>query len=294
LLGYLSALVIWSALGAVVLYWGARRFGFARREAWLIVLSPASAACIYYGQTGNAATGLLLLALSARTQADPLSAGAATLLTVKPQLGFLLPVLWAIQQRWRLIALTAAAALLLLGASLLLLGSEAWRAYGVDTLPLLSRLEREGSGPFMLMIPSVFMAARILLQDGTLAMQLHVVFAAVVLCVLIWRLVKTTDRMAQSAVVLVGTALITPYIHNYDLSVLLCGALLVTHLHPGRPWTCLPLAVAWIMPVLVMILNAAGAPMAPLLMLLILLSVGGRAAGRSPTAADAPPGAGAR
>ena len=64
---------------------------------------------LYHGQTGSFAAGLLLLALSARSRRDPVSICAAALLTIKPQAGFLLPLLWAFQRRWQLITLTAVA-----------------------------------------------------------------------------------------------------------------------------------------------------------------------------------------
>ncbi|MEO5805762.1 glycosyltransferase 87 family protein [Devosia sp.] len=84
LLGFYPALAAWSLLSLVVLWFGARRFGFERLEAAIIVLSPASVLSLYYGQTGNLAAGLLLFALSVR---GPGAAIAASLLSFKPQTG---------------------------------------------------------------------------------------------------------------------------------------------------------------------------------------------------------------
>lgn len=270
-LPYYQAIVLWSMFGLGVLYYGARRFGFNKIEAAIILLSPASLASLYFGQTGNFATGLTLLALSARSSKDKVSIIAAAVLTIKPQIGFLLPVLWAIQRRWTAIILTTAVSLAIIVGSISLFGWETWHAYLFETLPRLSSLEREGTGPFMLMIPSAFMTFRIVLDNGSLAANLHLVFAAIVAAFLIWQLTKTSNQTAQSALLLIGTTLITPYLHNYDLALLLSGALLVARLHPDNLLVFFFVVMALFLPIWVMILNGFEIPVSPLLILPLLL-----------------------
>lgn len=274
LLGYYSALAAWSVVGLAVLFAGARRFGFDRLETAIILTSPATVLNLYFGQTGSFATGLLLLALSARSVRDPVSVTAAALLTIKPQAGFLLPLLWTFQRRWQLIVLTTIAVLAfaLLAAGLFGLG--AWRDYLADTLPALSALEREGSGPFMEMIPSAFMAGRILTGDSSLAIMLHAGFAIAVASVLVFRLWRVEDADRRAAMILLATVLLTPYLHNYDLALLLCGALLVARhrrkVNAAFQGASLVIA-AWALPQLVVLLNASGMPLSPLLILPLLL-----------------------
>ncbi len=76
------------------------------------------------------------------------SIASAAILTVKPQTGFLLPLLWILRGRWMLIASTGAATLIVVGLSVAAFGIQPWRDYLGDTLPALSDLERQGSGPF--------------------------------------------------------------------------------------------------------------------------------------------------
>jgi alpha-1,2-mannosyltransferase len=286
---YYPALVLWSVIGLALLFWGARRFGFDAIETAIIMLSPASLACLYFGQTGNAAAGLLLLALSARspedrTLRDKTPIVAAALLTIKPQAGFLLPVLWVVQRRWMAIFWTGVLAVAICLLSIGVFGWDAWRGYLFQTLPVLDELERHGTGPFMLMIPSAFMAFRIVLGDGSLAATLHLIFAAGVVAYLIWRLVKVHDATARNALILIGTVLITPYMHTYDLGLLLCGALLVARLHPEKFGVFVLVAIAWVLPHLVMWLNALNVPLSPLLILPLLVL-----AGRMPEHAQATP-----
>jgi alpha-1,2-mannosyltransferase len=274
-LGFFEALTIWSLLGLITLAFGARRIGFDWLETAIILLSPAVLFCLYNGQTGNFAAGLMLLALSGRRSLDALSIISAALLTIKPQTGFLLPVLWVIQGRWRLIFAVGIVTLILLAASIMFFGAQAWWDYLGETLPVLNALEREGTGPFMLMIPSVFMSFRILLGDGELAATLHQIFAIAVFAVLIWRLLATKAVMVQNALILVGTTLITPYLHNYDLALLLAAALLVVRLAPDKRLLAYTLVgVAWGLPALIVQLNAAGVPVSPLLILPLLWLAG--------------------
>lgn len=273
-LGFYPAFAVWSVAGLVLLFLGARRFGFDQLETAVILVSPATVLNLYYGQTGSFATGLLLLALSARKGDDRLSIAAAAVLTIKPQAGFLLPVAWAFQRRWRMIGWTALATIALVAIATASFGIAAWREYLADTLPKLSQLEREGSGPFMTMIPSAFMALRIATGNADLALAGHAAFAIAVVAVLVIRLWRLNNRIRQCALVLIATALMTPYIHNYDLALLLCGALLVARRGPetGVSSTLVKVLVgfAWALPQFVVALNMHGLPVSPLLVLPLL------------------------
>ncbi|WP_054312612.1 glycosyltransferase family 87 protein [Mesorhizobium sp. 1M-11] len=274
LIGYYPALAIWSALGLILLFIGARRFGFNRLETAVLLTSPATVLNLYYGQSGSLVTGLVLLALSARTSRDAIPTIAATVLTIKPQGGFLLPLLWGVERRWWMILWTAFLTVLFLGSSIAIFGIETWRTYLGDTLPKLSELERNGTGPFMAMIPSVFMAMRIVTGQSDIAIAAHAVFAIAIGIAFVWRLWRVSDPERRAALLLLATVLITPYIHNYDLALLLCGALLVAR----RPWVAgsgpfkaeLPIIFAWMIPQLVLFLNMAGVPISPLLILPLL------------------------
>lgn len=275
---FLTSLALWSLLGMAVLVLGARRFGFSWLDAAIIALSPGAMHCLYYGQTGNLVAGLMLVALSARRNGEAGSAIAAALLTIKPQVGFLLPVLWAIQRQWRLIVVTAVLAVAFAGLSVLVFGFPRWSEYVFDTLTLLSGLEREGTGMFMNMIPSTFMAGRVLGLDADTALMVHGVFAATIFAVLVWRLVVVTDADRRASMVLLATALITPYMHSYDLSLLAAGALLAGRsLVPDtsvRSILSAMLVVAcWGLSNLVLRFNMAGFPVSPLIILALFVVV---------------------
>ncbi len=277
LLDYYPALLAWSVLGLAALAWGCRRIGLDRMESAIVLLSPASTLCLYFGQSGNLTAGLLLLALSARPGRDFRAIGAAAMLTIKPQMGFLLPFYWLAERRWLAIAATCVLTLMLGGAALWAFGANAWGDYVGETLHELSLLERFGTGPFMTMIPSVFMAMRILTGDGDLAIRLHLIFAVPVIVIALWRLWRLDDSLRRAALVLVATALATPYMHNYDLSILTIAGLLFLRRFPpgakGEAWVERLVILMLALPQLVVVFNLFGFPISPLLILPLLFLV---------------------
>lgn len=274
-LDYYVALLIWSLIGLGVLAWGCRRLGLGPWEAAIVILSPASVLCVYYGQTGNLSAGFLLLALSARRGTDLTAIGAATLLTIKPQMGFLLPFFWVAARRWQAIIVTTALTLALAGLAWRLAGSSAWLDYLWRSLPELSLLERNGSGPFMSMVPSIFMALRILTGDGDLAIALHIVLAVPVVLFALWRLWRIEDALRRVGIVLAATVLASPYMHNYDLSLLVVAGLLLMRRFPagakGEAWIARLIILMLALPQLVVVFNILGVPVSPLLILPLLL-----------------------
>ena len=275
LIGFYPALLAWSLLGLVVLALGCRRLGLDAVETLIVLVSPASVLCLYYGQTGNLGTGLLLLALAGGAKRDIPAVVAATFLTMKPQMGFLLPVYWLAERRWLPLLVTSLAVLVILAFTLVLPGLEAWAHYLHDTLPGLSLLERHGTGPFMTMIPSTFMALRIVSGDGDLAIWLHAAISVPVLIYALWRLWSVGDPMRRAGIVLAATALVTPYLHNYDLTIIaVAGLLMLRRFPPGRRGelgVCALALLVLALPQLVPLLNVSGVPASPLLLLALLL-----------------------
>ena len=85
------------------------------------------------------------------------------------------------------------------------------------------------------------------------------------------------DPLRQAAMILVATVLVTPYLHNYDLAILTAGALLIARRFPTAETPlvrqlniAMVLILAWGLGNMVVWLNGAGLPIAPLLVLPLL------------------------
>jgi alpha-1,2-mannosyltransferase len=276
-LGFYPSLLIWSLLGLVVLALGCRKLGLDAIESAIVLCSPASVLCLYYGQTGNLGTGLLLLALARGRGAEVGSVVAAVLLTMKPQMGFLLPLHWLVERRWTALILTSTLVLTVAALTLAFPGIPAWLSYLSETLPALGLLEQQGTGPFMWMIPSLFMAFRIVTGDGDLALWLHLASVVPILVFAVWRLWRLDDPLRRAGLVLAATALVTPYLHNYDLTLVAVAGLIVLRRFPsgarGELAVCGFGVLVLALPQLVPLFNSSGLPLGPLLILPLLLLV---------------------
>lgn len=279
LMDYVPGLLIWSALGLAVMALGVWRGGFRGIEIAALVLAPATVSCLVVGQTSNLFLGLLLVALSSRDGGRVAGGIAAGLLTLKAQLGFALPAIFLLRRQWLTIVVAIVVTLVLAAISAAVFGPDTWRTYVTDTLPFLSEGERSSTGTFMLLEPSIFMAARILTGDGGLALLVHGVAAAAAIAYALWRLLgaRTTDQ--QAAIALAATAVIAPYFHTYDGGLLLCAALLaVRHWEAAgglpRLFSYFVVLGAWVMPDLTQMLNEIRLPAGPIFLIAVLLLAG--------------------
>ncbi|MCB1516671.1 MAG: DUF2029 domain-containing protein [Hyphomicrobiaceae bacterium] len=273
-LPYFASLTLWSFLGLAVLMWGSRSVGIGWPLALALALSPASLQSLYFGQTGNLATGLLLLSLSAlladTKEGGPRGGLSAAALTFKPQFGVLLPFAWGLAGRWKSVLVAVAGSAALAGLSALVFGVGPWRDYLFETMPLLTSLELDGSGAFVLMIPSLFMTLRIAGLAGEEALLWHGVFAALVFTSAIWGLWRRKPASQRIAIALIGTSLITPYLHVYDMTLPLAGMMILAETDRKSGLSSLAnillLLAIWALPHLLYDLNRSGLAVAPIVL----------------------------
>lgn len=237
---------------------------------FLLALAPASVLNIAVGQTGFL-TGALLFQGLWWIDRRPVAAGLCfALLTVKPQLGLLVPFVVLAGGHWRVLFSTIAGALVLALVSLLAFGPESWMSYLTETAAQQRWILENGEGIFTLMMPTVFMSARLLGFEPTVgyALQSCVALAVGAAIFALWR--DRTWRPSAGLAVLLGAVLVSPYAFNYDMTVSGLAALLVALGLTGdqgrdRLGRNLMFAV-WFAPLLVFPLNAAGVPLVPIVL----------------------------
>ncbi len=197
-----------------------------------IAVAPASLENALEHQNAALMTALLgggLLLLEARPR---LAGGLIGLATIKPQLGLVVP-LHLLRRRPIAFAWAALAAVLLAGASLLAFGPAAWLGFVHYTSPAMSKVLLTGQPPeFAGGLISVFAALKPYAGVRGALLGQAVVSAACIAAGLWTR---------RPAVLLVLSALASPYLHDYDLlGVALAVALLVRErraagFFPGEP-----------------------------------------------------------
>ncbi|MEJ0019811.1 MAG: glycosyltransferase family 87 protein [Acetobacteraceae bacterium] len=298
-IGLVPGFFVW-VIGTSALLWGVLRAGgLGGWAAAAVVVSPAALENILIGQNGALLAGAALgggLLLAGRS---PILAGALLgLLTLKPQLGLLVPVCLLAGREFRCLAWTAAFGAAYCVAGLLVFGLQPWLDYVTIVLPFTRGYIDAGFGlaSHYIMVPP-FIVARA--AGAGLATAYAIQGAASLACAVAvawaWRR-RNVDRRAAVALALCLAPLATPYSHAYDLVAVAIACVLLVRLElerggiSARAWLCL--APAWMWPSLALVTGLLLAPGlgTPSLLLAAALAVHHlrRPAGITPSAPPVP------
>ncbi|CAD7045534.1 hypothetical protein RHAB21_03562 [Pseudorhizobium halotolerans] len=243
------------------------------RGYWLLLL-PFIVCNLHLSQNGFLTAALMLYGLSLRFRRPLLAGVAIGLLTIKPQLGLLLPILLLLERRWQTIAAAALSAGLSMALSALLFGVDTWTGYVGHNLPYQTIVMTDFGGFFLHLMPSVYGAARSLDLDAATAMALHLPVAALAIVAFLYLAWRLETPEARSLSLLFATFCIAPYSLLYDLGALCVLAAAENareRMLPqgqGRRWRMLMLAAVCLLPVLALPFSLAGLPIAPAVLLL--------------------------
>ena len=192
--------------------------GVPWRVVGLILLSSPLFHVVVCGQAGTY-LGALMLAALLLPDRRPLVAGVcAGVLTIKPQLGVLIPIAYAAGGHWRAFGAAATTGVLLVAGSLAVFGTEAWSAFFAQILGV-TEMVGDAVYPLHKMV-TVFAALR---QAGlpewlAAAGQGAAFVFAVWACWTVWRGARP---LPEKAAITTGLAfLCTPYAYFYDTAVL--------------------------------------------------------------------------
>ena len=230
-LPYTVAYALWCGLGLSAFTAVLISIGLRGR---VLIAVLATAPVLIALNTGQNAlfTGSLLLAAVIHAKPKPILAGvAAGLLTIKPQLGILLPIFFIASGNWRAFVTAAVISVALITWSYLVAGAESWTAF-VNYLGIISGSVSQGVMPLYKMV-NVFSAARLAWMPEIIAMTL----AGLTFAASIWAIICTSRRTKDArwhyAVVATATLLATPYSMYYEL-VLIVPVLAFIVLHGAR------------------------------------------------------------
>ncbi|NNF76705.1 MAG: DUF2029 domain-containing protein [Rhizobiales bacterium] len=249
-LPYLLSLFCWSLLGMACYLVACQKEAWRLDDFLILALAPAGFDAIFAGQNGLFTAALFVGGLRLSGHRPVLAGICFGLLTIKPQLGLLLPFALLASRQWTVIAsacVTAAAAILLSG---LLFGVETWWLYLTETLQFQTSIMK-GSVKIAYMMSTVFMSGRVLGLDADTALLVHMPFVLLAVGAVIWAYSQKRDPMLQHVVLIAATFVATPYSFYYDMPVLAYAALLLArHMEQaGRPTNLyLVPALMWLWP----------------------------------------------
>jgi len=217
-----AAFILWTVAG-VVLCAGAAWALF--RGRWVVILalfaSPAALLCGVTGETAFFTTALLLAGFAALPKRPVLAGICFGLLTLKPQLGVLIPVFLLARGEWRAIGSATVTALLLVAISCLVFPPGMWLLWA-HTLPAYQTQYFTAGGLNLNII--VTPAANLV----ALGVAPGLAWAAQLLCTaavagLVWAAARRDYDLAVAAL-LVGSFLAVPHAYAYD-SITLTAAM---------------------------------------------------------------------
>jgi hypothetical protein len=222
-IGYFPALLLWTA-GGVTLFWAvASRYAHSLNlDGKLLIpvlISPAAVFCVMSGQASFFTASLLVgafLCLDRR----PLVAGVLIgLLTIKPQLGLLFPVMLIASGRWRVFCAAAVTAVVLAGGTALVFGAETWVAFFTKSLPVQNAVMADPGRITTPFLPTVFMNIRGLDAPYGVAMAAQALFSIVAVAVVAYAFSRHRNAPPHIlfALFLVCAVSFSPYLLSYDL-----------------------------------------------------------------------------
>ena len=184
--------------------------------------APAAFFNLVDGQNGYYSAALLVWGLTLADRRPMLAGLLLGTLCFKPQLGVLLPVALVAGRQWRALAAAAAWAILLVAASIILLGPGAWLGF-FDQMVVERGLLQFGSSTWAGM-PTVFVLMRMAGTDLTAAYLMQGVSAisATAAVALLWY--RRSPFSVKSAGLAVGIFLVTPHAYYYDMIILIFAA----------------------------------------------------------------------
>ncbi|MDE2319025.1 MAG: DUF2029 domain-containing protein [Rhodospirillales bacterium] len=258
LLPFGEAEILWSLLGCFTLAVGVRAMFPGRPWAVLagLLACPAALICASTGETAFFTTALLLAGFACLPKRPALAGLWFGLLTLKPQLGVLVPFFLLARGEWRAIFFTCATALLLNGLSCAILPANLWALWW-HTLPAYQSSYFNAAKALNLNIIITPAANLVVLGAGEkVAWVAQAICGIAMVLLTIWAARRAPYRMAV-AITLIATFLAQPHAYAYDSIAAIAALALAAEVQPGpralalgiatylAPWLLLSPASHW-------------------------------------------------
>jgi alpha-1,2-mannosyltransferase len=272
LLTYPTAYVVWSVLGLagyLIVVADGRRDPL---HLALLVLAPAVTVNLAFGQIGFVIAALTIGGLLNLDRRPILAGILFGVLTVKPHIGLMLPIVLVLIGRWRVLAAAAMTCLVLVALTGACFGWEVWAGYLRLVLPAQHHYTTGATGFFMAMMPSVFMNARLFGLAPEAAWMVQAVFTASAIAAVIWTFWKPRDPVLSNALLLTATFVALPHCFNYDMVMFAWPLLLLLDRPDNEGIDYGYMLAIWMLPVMGGLLGLYGCPVSSL----FLIAFGGR------------------
>ena len=262
LMPYLAAFAAWTLAGFALFLFAAARGGVRREHLWFVAVAPAVAVNVLIGQNGFFTAALLIGGLTSLDKRPHLAGVLFGCLSIKPQLGLLLPLMLLVSGRWRVIASAAVTAAGLIAATSFLYGPGIWWAYLDSVVPAQRMLQEHGGGMLLLQIPSAFNAGRLIGLPLSVDWALQAVVSAAAAAAVIWTFWRRRDAALSICLLCTAVFLFAPYSMNYDMVVLAWVCALLFQREDAAALDHGLIILLWSLPLTMMLAGAVHVPIA--------------------------------
>jgi hypothetical protein len=247
LLPYPFALAAWTAAGGLTLCVVVRGRVL---QTLAILCSPAALFCLISGQISFFMTAIIIAALRCLDR-RPLIAGLLiALCTIKPQMGFLLPVLLIASRRWRVLAAATFATLLLVLASGFIWSFDIWRDFvliGLPTQVADTKYTFEVLTPLSPTITTALIMAGVTPEYATMV---QLAFTGIAIAFIAIGCARGPMDERRIALFLACSVFATPYLLAHDLVAVTAAVVMLVATKPLDGWGSLTAAAMFILPIL--------------------------------------------
>lgn len=259
LVRYLTAYVLWCVVGFAIYLAVAGRHAARARDMAFLAVCPAVVLNLFAGQNGFFTAALLIVGLSLLDRRPLLAGVCIGLLTIKPQLGLLIPIALILARRWRVMASATATVAMLFALTSAIFGLSVWTEYFTLAVPFQRQVMDYGSELMPMMMPTAFMNLRLLGLDHEIALYAQVPFTLAAIAAVVWTFCKRRDPLLSLSVLITAGFVATPYVFNYDMVVFgwLIWKLQERMSSPGDARLAL---LVWTLPVTTMLFGIAHLP----------------------------------
>ncbi len=281
-LGYLGAFLAWNSISLAVYGLAISRQHWRNTGVLVALAAPTTLISVIFGQNGLLSAALLLGGFRLIGRRPLLAGMVLGCLVFKPQLFVLIPLILLVSGRWRVLAGVALSILCLCAITSLGFGIAPWHAW-LRTVPLLWQIFKTNQLQLSPLMPTVTSA---LLQLGiprSTCGAVQTLVAALVTATLLMIFYRSgrsgkAPRPLDSAALIVGIFLVTPYAYVYDMPMVSCAVVLVIEscARFGRAWRsgeATVLAVTLLLPIAMLGLRSVVPPAAPLLLGLLFVTI---------------------
>jgi len=258
LMPYMTAYIVYCVLG-LILYVAVASDGSRKPEHLvLLVIAPAVTVNIWCGQNGFLIAVLLIGALTQMDRRPVLAGILFGLLSIKPQLGLLIPLMLLLTGRWRVIGSAAVTIAVLVATTAIAFGAEVWTTYVRDALPIQRIHTFSGVQNFMLHMPTPFMNAKIAGLPMAACIAVQAVISAATLAAVVWTFWRRRDPTLSMALFVTAIFTVTPYAFNYDMVVFGWVIVKLMDRADNEPLDYALMLAVWATPALTVVLGMTG------------------------------------